>query len=436
MRFVTRRTAAATTAIAVAASLCITASAAADPAEEAENTSHVVEDQTGQSPDPVDDITSAPQATLEQPSPTVASTEPEPVEGAAPEWVPISGISFNVTDKCLTTAGVKFRGVEWSSVLLPGRNLENVTIKMDIYQPAQEAGSWGHSKTNPWSVPVPSRGDVAIGSNEYRYHVQNDITAQTWTSAWLPLDIESCIVSGKWELSGGVWYYRFSNGSYAKGWQEIDGLDYYFTSSGRMVTGWLAQAGDWYYFAPSGHMVTGWLSMGATWYFLRPDGRMATGWLNQGGSWYYLAGSGAMVTGWLQVAGTWYLFNGSGRMLTGWQNQGGSWYYLRANGSMVTGRQYIDGRQSDFDRNGVWLGYVSSAPASNGSSGSGSGGGGSRVYPSAGVCPPTNPIKGNRGDKEWIYHVPGGASYAKTNPEECFSTESAARAAGYRAAKR
>ena len=35
-----------------------------------------------------------------------------------------------------------------------------------------------------------------------------------------------------------------------------------------------------------------------------------------------------------------------------------------------------------------------------------------------------------------IYHVPGGEFYDRTNPEKCFATEAAARAAGYRASKR
>lgn len=50
-------------------------------------------------------------------------------------------------------------------------------------------------------------------------------------------------------------------------------------------------------------------------------------------------------------------------------------------------------------------------------------------------CPAKARIKGNRGSNGWIYHVPGQQYYAKTNPEECFVTESAARAAGYRKSK-
>lgn len=49
-------------------------------------------------------------------------------------------------------------------------------------------------------------------------------------------------------------------------------------------------------------------------------------------------------------------------------------------------------------------------------------------------CPSWAPIKGNA--DSMIYHVPSGAYYAKTNPEECFRTETAAVAAGYRKSKR
>ncbi|MDR2996666.1 MAG: hypothetical protein LBU78_00940, partial [Microbacterium sp.] len=51
-------------------------------------------------------------------------------------------------------------------------------------------------------------------------------------------------------------------------------------------------------------------------------------------------------------------------------------------------------------------------------------------------CPAWAPIKGNQGSNGWIYHVPGGAYYAKTNPEECFRTEADAKAAGYRRSQR
>jgi micrococcal nuclease len=48
-------------------------------------------------------------------------------------------------------------------------------------------------------------------------------------------------------------------------------------------------------------------------------------------------------------------------------------------------------------------------------------------------CPANAPIKGNQSG---IYHVPGGQFYGRTNPEECFESETEAQAAGYRRSQR
>jgi len=48
-------------------------------------------------------------------------------------------------------------------------------------------------------------------------------------------------------------------------------------------------------------------------------------------------------------------------------------------------------------------------------------------------CPAWAPIKGNK--SSMIYHMPGQRFYDVTNPEDCFRTETAAVAAGYRKAK-
>lgn len=59
------------------------------------------------------------------------------------------------------------------------------------------------------------------------------------------------------------------------------------------------------------------------------------------------------------------------------------------------------------------------------------------VKPNGNTCPAGYPIKGNQSSSgEWIYHVPGGAYYDRTNPEECFATERDARDAGYRKSQR
>ncbi|WP_051053741.1 sunset domain-containing protein [Leucobacter salsicius] len=58
----------------------------------------------------------------------------------------------------------------------------------------------------------------------------------------------------------------------------------------------------------------------------------------------------------------------------------------------------------------------------------------SRYTPSGWSCPAWAPIKGNA--SSMIYHLPSGTFYSRTKPEECFASEGAARAAGYRASKR
>ena len=81
---------------------------------------------------------------------------------------------------------------------------------------------------------------------------------------------------------------------------------------------------------------------------------------------------------------------------------------------------------------GSKLGYVTFVQTSGATSGVGYP---SRTEPiSLNSCPSWAPIKGNA--DSGIYHVPGGAYYSRTNPEECFRTEAAAVAAGYRKSQR
>lgn len=50
-----------------------------------------------------------------------------------------------------------------------------------------------------------------------------------------------------------------------------------------------------------------------------------------------------------------------------------------------------------------------------------------------GVLDCSGKIKGNIGSKgERIYHKPGGMFYKRTNPEQCFESETQAQAAGFR----
>ena len=72
------------------------------------------------------------------------------------------------------------------------------------------------------------------------------------------------------------WWYQFSDGSWAVGWQKLTKDDKF----------------GWYYFDESGYMVTGWVKVNGYWYYLDADGLMLTGWLEYKGRKCYLDGSG------------------------------------------------------------------------------------------------------------------------------------------------
>ncbi|MEQ1788404.1 MAG: hypothetical protein ABL966_15235 [Acidimicrobiales bacterium] len=56
------------------------------------------------------------------------------------------------------------------------------------------------------------------------------------------------------------------------------------------------------------------------------------------------------------------------------------------------------------------------------------------VEPAGGACPAGYPVKAKLASK--IFHVPGGLSYDRTNPDRCYVDAAAAEADGLRAAKR
>ena len=55
------------------------------------------------------------------------------------------------------------------------------------------------------------------------------------------------------------------------------------------------------------------------------------------------------------------------------------------------------------------------------------------VEPVEGACPAGYPIKAKAASM--IFHVPGGRSYDRTNPDRCYASEADAEADGYRKAR-
>ena len=112
----------------------------------------------------------------------------------------------------------------------------------------------------------------------------------------------------------GRWWFAYSSGGYAVGWEIIEGKWYHFNSSGWMETGWLELEGKWYYLNDSGAMETGWLELGGKWYYLDSSGVMKTGWLYLGDKTYYLFGKGEMAVGVTVINKIEYFFDGDGEL--------------------------------------------------------------------------------------------------------------------------
>ena len=56
------------------------------------------------------------------------------------------------------------------------------------------------------------------------------------------------------------------------------------------------------------------------------------------------------------------------------------------------------------------------------------------IEPNDGACPTSHPVKAKL--TSGIFHVPGGANYARTQPDRCYATSEAAETDGLRPAKR
>lgn len=118
-----------------------------------------------------------------------------------------------------------------------------------------------------------------------------------WDGILQCIDTDSCYtIEGGWEQDNIGWWYRFSNGSYAKSrWLRIANVWYWFDSIGYASQNrWEYIDGNYYYFDNDCKMVTGRIQSLGLWYYLnngnasdRPIGAMLTGWVNIKGNWYY-----------------------------------------------------------------------------------------------------------------------------------------------------
>ena len=162
--------------------------------------------------------------------------------------------------------------------------------------------------------------------------------------------------SGSWGHDTKGYYYKYSDGTYAKNkWLSQNSRWYYFNQYGYMVTGWKQIGTKWYFFdTKNGFMRTGWYKTGGKWYYFAPaTGVMVVGWKQIGKKWYFFK-EGVMQTGWKKISGNWYFFGTDGYMTVGWKEISGKWYFF-ADGVMATGKRTISGKVYNFGSDGALI---------------------------------------------------------------------------------
>ena len=156
------------------------------------------------------------------------------------------------------------------------------------------------------------------------------------------------------EVNGMIyWVQEFASGSVSSSGGNGSGAS--DASSADPTRGeWVKKKGNYYYKYADGSLAKGWLKADGKWYYLNKKGVMQTGWVKDSGKKYFMDDSGAMTTGWLKHKNKWYYFAGDGAMQKGWLEIDGQWYYFQSSGEMATGTVNIDGQQEVFSKKGIW----------------------------------------------------------------------------------
>lgn len=299
----------------------------------------------------------------------------------------------------------------WPANKIESINGEKYFFDKDGYM---ETGWCYEKSTGKWYF-AGSSGALKTGwekaSDKWYYLLSNGQMKTGWKydnyyAGWFYFDVDGSMQTGKIKISN-KWYYLLDSGKMKTGWchEKSTGKWYLADSKGVLHTGWEKVNNEWYYLLPNHQMKTGWKydNYYAGWFYFNTDGSMKKGWLKDNSNkWYYLLDSGKMKIGWLQdsVSGKWYYLNSNGEMLKGkikltsesyylddsgamkvgwgknyntgkwyyakdngalckgWIKTGGKWYYIDSNFEMVTGSVDIDGRRSNFNGSGEWVGYI------------------------------------------------------------------------------
>ena len=208
--------------------------------------------------------------------------------------------------------------------------------------------------------------------NPYILTGLNSVNGRTYYT-----DSVGAVVTGWREVNDDRYYFNPNDGGAAyTGWYQDWGLSpadgqMYFLNDGRMAKGVTYIDGDYYLFKPHGsgknfYKAYGYYSNfdGKRYYFSSENkGKAARNqWIQTGRGWMYFHGDGSMAKGVTRIGGKTFVFTQiySGDYnyyrATGWytdKSTGYRYYFGGYYGEALTGHHVIDGKQYDFNDNGV-----------------------------------------------------------------------------------
>ena len=122
-----------------------------------------------------------------------------------------------------------------------------------------------------------------------------------------------------WYKSGDAYYFRYSNGKWAKNtWVEYAGNWYYIGSDYKLATKrWVSYAGAYYYIGDKGLVVTNqWVKYGNAFYYLGSDGKLVINdFVDYLGATYYIGVNGKpLVNASVVIDGVEYFFGTDGKL--------------------------------------------------------------------------------------------------------------------------
>ena len=130
----------------------------------------------------------------------------------------------------------------------------------DAVKAAQQAGiisGKGNNRFDPKGAAT--RAETSAMLHRFVELVIDEDTALVWS-----------------QLDNGQWQYYNRQGKLLTGWQTIDGSKYYFDSKGTLKTGWLDLNGKTYYMNKEGVMMSGkWVLIDGKWFYFYTDGTLA-----------------------------------------------------------------------------------------------------------------------------------------------------------------